>query len=198
MTATAHPTSVRRSMGVAPPSPEPSSETETWSERVYATLPLFLVGGACLAIAVQSYLSGTVMGLGSGNARLQPWVLFLALGLTGVSAGTFALFLEEPPTPSPETPKTVAPKVVAPRAAAPKVAVAPASRAPEWDESTIVPEARAPTPRRSWEAYTLPANEPVAPPATSDYFLDQLDEIAASLRRKVNSPPVNKEPPPEE
>jgi len=80
-----------------PPGPVSLNERETWRERVFAALPLFLVGGACAGIAVYLYFAGTTTHFGaSGTVLLRPWVLFVALGITGLSAGVVALFAEDP------------------------------------------------------------------------------------------------------
>ena len=155
---------------------------ETWGEKVYAALPLFIVGGACLAVAVDFYVSSaTTPLLGNSSVRLAPWMLFLALAVTGLSAGLFALIMEdEEPTPAPE---------VTP-------AARPTPAPPEWDESTVTPsEPTYPRPR-TWEQYSLgpedfvgwsPA-EPRVERVSPDVVLVQIDEIAASLRKK-NPPP---------
>lgn len=97
------------------------SENETFRERFLAALPLFVVGGACVAAAVYLFLAATAVG-GSGTVHLRPWVLFVALGLTGLSAGTICLFAEEAtsapaplgmpvaPVSSPRTPTPAAPR----------------------------------------------------------------------------------------
>jgi hypothetical protein len=80
-----------------PLGPVPWNETETWRERVLAALPLFVVGGACTGLAVSLYFAGTTAHFGaSGTVLLRPWVLFVALGITGLSAGVVALFAEDP------------------------------------------------------------------------------------------------------
>ena len=72
------------------------SDSETWRERFLAALPLLVVGSACVATAVYLFFSGaaTTVG-GNGSVHLRPWVLFIALGITGLSAGIIALFGEE-------------------------------------------------------------------------------------------------------
>ena len=159
------------------------AETETWSKKVYAALPLFIVGGACLAVAVELYSSGTTANFGgNGAARLYPWALFLALGVTGFAAGTFALLAEDEPTPT-----------VAVEAASPP----PSPTSAAWDESTIAPAKSGYVRPRTWERYPelptevgwstpVPRVEAVPP----DVVLVQIDEIAASLRRKP-PPPLN-------
>lgn len=158
------------------------AEHETWGEKLYAALPLFIVGGACLAVAVDLYFSGTTANFGgNSSARLYPWALFLALGVTGFAAGTFVLLLEEEPSPP----------------AAPEPAPSPHEPAlPAWDESTIIPEKPGHFRPRTWEQYPeLPTEVGWSTPVPKvgaippDVVLVQIDEIAASLRRK---PPPSK------
>ena len=69
---------------------------ETLRERLAGALPLFLVGGACVLLSVYLYLMRTVTTFGgSSSTHLQPWILFVALGITGLAAGTFALLFDE-------------------------------------------------------------------------------------------------------
>ncbi|HKN06183.1 MAG TPA: hypothetical protein VJ021_01070 [Thermoplasmata archaeon] len=86
------------------------TEPESWREKVYAALPLFLVGGLCTGLAVYLYLAGTTTHFGaSGAVLLRPWILFVALGITGLSAGVVALFAEDALEAPPE--KVTAPAV---------------------------------------------------------------------------------------
>lgn len=168
----------------SPTDPGGDANPETWAEKLYAALPLFIVGGACLVVAIELYFAGIVTGLaGNGSVHLEPWTLFLALAVTGLSAGTFALLVEEvPPGPS-EVP------------AAPVVEVVePSPIPPEWDESTIAPETTTSQPlsSRSWERYSESPGSPESPesqPISSEAFLSQLDEIAVSLQKRVRAPP---------
>ena len=163
---------------------DPESPRETWAEKVYAALPLFIVGGACLAVAVDLYVSATTAPfLGSSSVRLAPWTLFLALAVTGLSAGVFALIMEDE-----ELPLTAAPPVTAVPRPAP---------APLWDESTLTPAKPSSYGRpRTWERHPLapedfagwsPA-EPRVERVPPDVVLVQIDEIAASLRKKTPPP----------
>ena len=163
----------------------PSSEVpaETWGEKLYAALPLFIVGGACLAIAIDFYDSGaTTPFAGDSSVRLAPWGLFLALAVTGFSAGIFALLLEEE-EPAPAEPVTVSAK--------------PPTPAPAWDESSIAPARPTYLRPRTWEQHSLEPGDvvgwsPVEPHVertSPDVVLVQIDEIAASLRRKT--PPTH-------
>lgn len=107
--------------------PDRSSGGETWSERFLAALPLFVVGVVCVAAAVYLFISGaaTTVG-GNGSVHLRPWILFLALGISGLSAGTIALFAEETtsspaadagtrtPGPSPSSPASTSLRTFAP------------------------------------------------------------------------------------
>lgn len=159
------------------------SEVVTWADRCYAALPLFFVGGTCIAAAVLLYLSGaqTAFG-GSASVHLQPWILFVALGITGVGGGTVALFAEEAEPAPVEMPSL--PAAASTAASAP----APAPSAPAWDESLLEPEAK-PT-RSVWRG---PRDEEllegaVSKPAPPDIVLRQLDELEASLRKKTGTP----------
>jgi hypothetical protein len=70
-------------------------EEESWRERFFAALPLFTVGTLCVVVAVYLYTMGAVTAVGgAGSARLRPWILFIALGITGISAGIVALLAE--------------------------------------------------------------------------------------------------------
>ncbi len=158
----------------------PGTETETWAERVYGALPLFIVGGICLVVAIDLYYSGVTTQLNGNTVRLSPWVLFLALAVTGIAAGVFSLFLEE--------------AALAPAEA--EVAAKPtATPAPVWDESTVVPTKPAYVRPRTWERYPefpegvgwSPA-EPRVERVPPDVVLIQIDEIAASLRKKTPPP----------
>lgn len=150
-------------------------ETETWADRLFAAIPLFVVGAACLAIAIDLYFTADLTFLGQkGSARLQPWTLFLALAVTGLAAGTFALLFpeEEPPSPAPE----------------PSTAPATPESSPAWDESTLETEGEPLLPKRSWELDFFTAQESPGPPPSDDAVLHQLDEIEASLRKKTRPP----------
>jgi hypothetical protein len=84
---------------VPAPSDDEPTEGDSLTERFYAALPLFVVGGACVAAAVYLYVSGaaTTVG-GNGSVHLRPWVLFLALAITGIAAGTIVLLDQEATT----------------------------------------------------------------------------------------------------
>jgi len=75
---------------------ERTTEKETWRERFLAALPLFIVGAVCVLISVYFYLLGD-MGIfaGNGAVHLRPWILFVALGITALSAGTVAILAED-------------------------------------------------------------------------------------------------------
>ena len=156
----------------------PGTAPETWGDKVYAALPLFIVGGACLAVAIDFYVSAaTTPFFGNSSVRLAPWMLFLALAVTGLSAGVFALIVEdEEPMPAPPVVPTVHPS--------------PAS--PPWDESTVTPTQPTFARPRTWEQYSLGPEDFVGwSPAEAhvervspDVVLVQIDEIAASLRKK--------------
>ena len=172
-----------------PESPDPSevtasleAPTETWGEKLYAALPLFIVGGACLAVAIDFYDSGaSTPFMGNSAVRLAPWALFLALAVTGLSAGIFALLVEDE-EPVPPEPVTVS---------------APPAPAPPWDESTIAPAQPTLVRPRTWERHPLEPGEmvgwtpaePTVERVPPDVVLVQIDEIAASLRKKPPSAP---------
>jgi hypothetical protein len=159
------------------PSPAPprgSAEQESWAERIYAALPLFIVGTACLIVALELYGAGTVATLGGNSSvHLRPWILFLALGITGICGGTVALFVEE--------------VFVEPRLA--EEVVAPPRPTPDWDESLLEPEPTVHRRRRTWELEAESREDEQVGPSPPDGILDQIDEIAASLRKKVEPPP---------
>ena len=155
-----------------------SSTGETWAERTYAALPLFFVGGVCIVAAVLTYLSGAVTAFGgSTSVHLQPWILFIALGITGISGGTVALLAEEPEFPPVEAPSVVVP-----------ASTVKSEKSEVWDESLIEPEEKPVRPIwRGPEEEDLLRGE-VAQPAPPDIVLRQLDELEASLRKKPVSP----------
>ncbi len=103
-------------------------EMESWQESFLAALPLFIVGGVCVAFAVYLYLAGasTTFG-GNGSVHLRPWILFIALGITGIAAGTVALWVEDAPTAPREEPKAPVPSKTPPppKAKAPHPLFAP-------------------------------------------------------------------------
>lgn len=110
MTAPSTPTASSSPSGYAlvdPPGPirGGSAEEESWGERFYAALPLFLVGVACVVVAILLDPNGIATSWGgNGSVRLRPWILFLALGITGISSGTVALFADDMlETPRPVT-----------------------------------------------------------------------------------------------
>ncbi|MGP8158313.1 MAG: hypothetical protein ACLPWO_01685 [Thermoplasmata archaeon] len=154
--------------------PEGSDEQKSWAERLYAALPLFIVGAACIVVALELYGAGTVTALaGNDSVHLRPWILFVALGITGICGGTVALFVDDAfvePHPATEV-------------------VAPPRPAPDWDESLLEPEPTAHRRRRTWELGADALEDERAKPSPSDGILDQIDEIAASLRKKVEPPP---------
>ena len=159
---------------------DPESPAETWGEKLYAALPLFVVGGACLAVAVDFYASGaSAPFMGNSSVRLAPWALFLALAVTGLSAGIFALLAGD------EEPSRAETVVALPEPASPSL--------PPWDESTITPAKPSFVRPRTWEQHPLepgdivgwtPA-EPRVERVSPDVVLVQIDEIAASLRKKA-------------
>ena len=51
----------------------PAVPTETWGEKLYAALPLFIVGGACLVIAVEFYETGATAPLVGSDAQGVRW-----------------------------------------------------------------------------------------------------------------------------
>ena len=161
----------------------PEATTETWADRVYAALPLFIVGGACLFVSIDLFYSGTTNIFGNSSVRLYPWALFFALAVTGLAAGTFALLVEEE-TPTPVQSETVE--------------GTPAAPTPDWDESMLPPETPTYVHPRTWERYPeLPTEvgwspaEPKTQRVSPDVVLIQIDEIAASLRKK---PPASESP----
>jgi hypothetical protein len=166
------------------PSRETAPSSETWQERLFAALPLFIVGGACLALTFDFYLTNTATGIGSSSGvRLQPWSLFLALAITGIAAGTFAMFVED------EEPATVAP-TVAPVSTTPSASpTTPVPAAvPEWDESVIEPEKQTYVPFRIWERPPDANERSQAASVSPDLVFNQIDEIEASLRKKKQLP----------
>ena len=159
----------------------PETRTESWSQKLYAALPLFIVGAGCLAVAIDLYYSGVTTRLNGSTVRLYPWVLFLALAVTGIAAGIFALLLEEEePTAAGETSASAAP---------------PESTAPLWDESMLEPTEPTYVHPRTWERYPeLPTEvgwtpaEPRVERLPPDVVLVQIDEIEASLKKKSRPP----------
>ena len=165
----------------APPSsrgPGSPTASETWREKLYAALPLFMVGVACVVISIELYFSGTLTALGGGGSvRLRPWILFVALGITGISAGTITLLAtddwagqageQESLPPSPPSPPP----------------------APDWDESTL--QLSKATSVFAWrgDLDAEPTDEPKPEHLAPDLVMTQLDEIEASLRKKTRPPP---------
>jgi len=157
-----------------PPGPQRDAGAESWIEKFFAALPLFIVGWVCLALTFELYFSGTVTQLGGGGSvHLQPWALFLALAVTGLAAGTFAMLTEEEPTDVSE-------------AAEPPPAVP--SAVPAWDESLLEAEASELPPPRTWERSAGWSEGPIAESVPPEAVLSQLDEIEASLRKKSRPP----------
>ncbi len=72
------------------PLPDPDNEPADRRERLEGALPLFLAGAVCLAI------SGVLFAdRGAGFiARFEPWILFLALGVTGVVGGLVSVVVD--------------------------------------------------------------------------------------------------------
>lgn len=149
--------------------------TESWGEKLYAAFPLFLVGGACLAVAVDLFYTGVSGQFGANRSvHLELWTLFLALAVTGLAAGTFAMVMEEEP------------EVIAPGATPVARTSVPA---PAWDESTVEPD-REPSllGPRLWERRPDLTEGPVAEPMPAASILSELDELAASLRKRPPPP----------
>ena len=158
----------------AAPPEVPADTTEPWKERLFGALPLLIVGGACLAIAVDLYFMGTTTDFGTnGSVHLYPWALFFALAVTGLAAGIFAWFLEEEPS--------------APAGAAP-VGGESKEELPAWDESTLPPEKPLYLRPRTWEQYPGSPVDRGFESVPPDVVLNQLDEIEESLRKKPRPP----------
>ena len=155
--------------------PGSASEQESWGERIYAALPLFIVGGACIVVSLQFYMAGADASFGGNSSvALRLWVLFAALGVTGVCAGTVALFAKESLVEPVET----------------EEAVAAPSPPPDWDESSIDPDPMALGRRRTWETDERWLTAASSEVSASDGVLDQIDDIEQSLRKKsASSPP---------
>ncbi len=154
--------------------PEDSAGQDSWAERFYAALPLFIVGAACIVVALELYGAGTVTALGGNSSvHLRPWILFVALGITGICGGTVVLFVDD---------AFVEPRPV-------KETVAPPRPAPDWDESLLEPAPTVHRRRRTWELEAESLEDEHAEPSLPEGILDQIDEIAASLRKKVERPP---------
>lgn len=165
----------RTSTPPSDPSPGASGEQESWAERFYAALPLFIVGGVCVGMALDLHSAGpgTSFG-GDGSVALRPWILFLALGITGVCAGVVALFAKDPFADTLEAKDGV-----------------PLHRpAPDWDESLLEPEPATVRRRRTWEISGYSLEDSASGPTSSDGALDQIDEIEEALRKKPE-PPVS-------
>lgn len=149
--------------------------TESWGEKLFAALPLFFVGGACLAVAIDLYYTGITGQFGANRSvHLELWALFLALAVTGLAAGVFAMLVEDEF-------EEIAPVVVPVAEPSPPV--------PEWDESAIKPEEEPSLlGPRPWERYPNLTEGPVADAAPTATVLSQLDEIEASLRKRPRPP----------
>jgi len=148
----------------------PPGESETWREKLLGSLPLFVVGALCLAIAIDLYSTGATTPSGTnGSVHLYPWALFFALAVTGIAAGIFVWFLEEEPAAPAEVVET---------------AIEPKEEAPEWDESALEPEKPFYLPPRTWERYPLSPAEMGFESVPPDAVLNQIDEIEESLRKK--------------
>jgi len=111
----------------SPPPSHPTqgtgNEQETWSDRVYAALPLFVVGGLCFSIAASIHSTGTATGsVGNGSVHLQLWILFVALGITGIGGGTVAMLAED----------TIDETARAERAPSAEPTQGPPNRKPRW------------------------------------------------------------------
>jgi hypothetical protein len=87
-----------------PPATAAPRETGDWQESFFAVLPLFLVGAVCIVLAVYLYYAGASTTFGGSSAvHLRPWILFVALGITGIAAGTVALWIGEDSELPPKT-----------------------------------------------------------------------------------------------
>lgn len=172
------------------PAPDRTTEDESWSERIYAALPLFIVGIVCVVVAILLYLEETASAFGaSDSVRLHPWILFVALGITGLSSGTVALFAEDvlteptrlsPPISAPPTLAAPKPKTrwlfgrsrrSAPRPAAKKPTLpSPVASRPAYDPTGPVTASPRPVPSRpavtapSWDESEVGTVGPVPQP----------------------------------
>jgi hypothetical protein len=174
--SSAHLRAPGRSFPVVPPPSRQtaSSEEETWREKFTGALPLLLVGAACTAVAAELYSTGNVTLVGeNASVRLRPWVLFVALGITGISAGVFALLFEGPEGLS----------------VPPEVSRAWSRSTPDWDESSLEPEPRRYARRRTWETSAEMDGNGPGDSVWSDVALHQIDEIERALRKSGRSPP---------
>jgi hypothetical protein len=175
VTSSAHVGSSPRSLPSArsPTEFESSPRHVAWAERFAAAFPLFFVGVACLVVSYEMYVAGTVSVFdGNSSVHLQPWLLFLALGITGVSAGIVTLFVEEEPA---------GPSGL-------EAAVATSPTQPVWDESSIEGKSTGLARRRTWEARWNSLDAEPSEGSATDAVLDQLDEIERSLRKKPPTP----------
>lgn len=155
------------------PEPETSIAKESWGERLYAALPLFIVGAVCVVIAFELWAPGAVAGWGgSDTVRFRPWILFLALAITGISGGTAAVFTEDS------------------LAAETRDLVSPPLPPPVWDESAIEPIGRTSASESNWDSGWELLEDEVGKPRPFVLVLNQLDEIKESLRKKPGSPPT--------
>lgn len=160
-----------------PPAPDGVPSAGAWHERVEAALPLFILGAVCIFVAVVLYFEGAYTSL-AGAAHLEPWILFVALGITALGGATVVLLAEDPYDEAP---------VVAVEAP-----VLPAS-APVWDESLLEPEAKPVRPVYHQLDDAELMEGPVADASPPDIFLRQLDDLEVSLRRKGSDPAKTKD-----
>ena len=148
-------------------------DPESWEERFSAAIPLFIIGSACLVVAVELYFSGTATSFAGSSVRLRPWILFVALGVTGIGAGAVALFTKGSEWESPS--RTDAESASSPTA--------------EWDESEIEPVSRSSLGPLYGDEGEDPIGGSEPPPLRADLVLSQLDEIEESLRRRSRPSP---------
>lgn len=164
---------------LAPAAAASPPEMESWQESFFAALPLFIVGGVCVAFAVYLYLAGASTTFGAnGSVHLRPWILFVALGITGIAAGTIALWVEDAPTAPREGLKAPVPsKTTAPaKARAPHPLFAPRKGypGPTVQEPAILPDRVNPTQSSAAARAATPSPPPSPPrPAVSAALWDE-------------------------
>ncbi len=167
--------------------PEPAD----WRGRLSAASPLFISGAVCLAIFGVLF-ADRATGFGSPFA---PWILFLALGVTGVTGGIISVAMDGHELPEAEAGRTASSQAPAYRRAHSLLPVhrSPDSHRGSWSGSMISDDEALPLPGGSVLAA---ADEPEGqarslPPRTGSRPRDSRTARDAGDARESSEVPVD-------